>query len=87
VSKEFSNKRDDCPFPGCQGGCTGCVTVRQDRANKPYYEAANRLLTCQTWLAEEPLLKGMLEDILTVAKYTRAMTKPEWDDRKKAWTK
>jgi hypothetical protein len=72
VSKEFQSKRDDCPFPGCQGGCTGCVSVRQDRANKPYYEAALRVLA-----RTEPIDS----DVWLLAKYVRGMAKPQWGQK------
>jgi hypothetical protein len=73
-------KRKDCPFPGCTGGCTGCVQVQIDQANKPMHQVAQRVLADRDVLNDLVLNNGeLLTDIMTLVEYVLEAKRPKWN--------
>lgn len=66
------DQRKFCSFPGCSGGCHFCWSVRDQRANRPLYEAAQRVL------AGRPT-----KDVRLIAEHVARQAAPMID--KKTW--
>jgi hypothetical protein len=69
------NPRKFCDFPGCQGGCHWCYAVQRQRANRPLYEAAGRVLR----------RRDLDEDMRTVAEALRYLMQPRIDEKRGRW--
>lgn len=71
----YPSRRIDCPFPGCTGGCSVCVVVRRDAANRRWYEASARVLA----------RPDVDDDARMLAEFVHTNTRPRWDVDKRRW--